>query len=103
MLSAKTNHIGKKQSNEEQTTEKLAHKNVEWFCLELVLLFGQFVCIASSLCHRHRGTQVGSWQPTWVQLRPPQNAQRWIKKPGKLLAGWADCPAGQKHSLIPLN
>lgn len=60
MLSAKTNHIGKKQSNEEQTTEKLAHKNVEWFCLELVLLFGQFVCIASSLCHRHRGTQVGS-------------------------------------------
>lgn len=42
MLSAKTNHTGKKQSNEEQTTEKLARKNMEWFCLELVLLFGQF-------------------------------------------------------------
>jgi len=62
MPSAKTNHIGKTQSNEEQTTEKLAHKNVEWFCLELVLIFGQFLCIASSLYHRHRGTQVGPWQ-----------------------------------------
>lgn len=52
------NHIGKKQSNEAQSTEKVAHINVEWFCLGLVLLFGLLPCTASSLYHR--GTKVGS-------------------------------------------
>lgn len=82
--------------NRPQKNWSTKKKNIEWFCLELILLFGPVTLSRYFLVtERH-----WSWlltEPAQVLLILPQNAQGCIEKLGKMPVGWVDHPAVWKH------